>query len=305
MEKFIELLKSMRILRTIIGLTSILVVAAIANKVSMDLLYLGAAWVLVYAAVAIHNAKLDGDYDLPEYYHYAIALLVIAGSAVALRNEVIFATFIAWGLLGYIYNTISRFILMADATICAFTHAALPAFSSAALLDLPLTQAAATGIFFFTICWCLIHVKNLKDYEKDRKNNYATLVVHSVDRGVSHAKRSVASACLVMFAGYFVFDLPSHFLIVMALLGAMTMVCIMRIDLNRMAKAHELSRLLYVTFILGIALSKTAMYEIIIPFLALFFLYSPSLVTEISHDTRCFYLKRQFSHALFAGVSPS
>ena len=295
---FRELLKSMRILRTITGLTSILVVAALVNKVSLDLLFLGATWVFVYAAVAIHNAKLDGDYDLPGYHQHVINLLVLVSFVLALRNEVIFMTFLVWACLGYIYNTISRFVLMADVTICAITHHALPAFSSAVLLGLPFTKALGIGSFFFMTCWFLIHMKNLKDFEKDAKNKYATLVVQSSDKGVSHAKRSIAISCVLMSVAYFMFDLPNLFLVVSAALVFLTSICIARINLNRMKKALDLSRFLYVTFILGIALISTAKYEILIPFLGLFTLYSPSLLTDISSDTRCFYLKRHLAHAV-------
>ena len=180
LDSFLNLLKATRVHRTLTGLSAVMVPVAFANRFDMDILFFCVSAILLYAGIGIHNAKKDNDYELPSYSHIAIIIILLASLAVSLKNMVIFATILAYLLLGFFYNNFSRFILFGDVTVLSFTHHTLPIISASILVGLDIFTTIKLSIFMFITFWFLIHIKNLKDAKDDKKRGYKTIATEFV-----------------------------------------------------------------------------------------------------------------------------
>ena len=272
-----------------------LFIAALAGHVAEGLVLLGVATVLLYGAFAIHNAKVDGDYELPEYYPLVMGFLLAATFALSLVHRVVGFTVGAWMVLGIVYNTIARRIYMGDVTLLAITHHALPAFSAGLLSGLTMQWSLTIAAFLFTTCWFFIHVKNLKDIEKDSENGYDTMVTRDPRKGIQTTQWSLLVSFLLMALAPFVFDLGSAYSGIILVLACMVSVILLRIEVGCHEDALDLIRMLIVVFLLGVSVSVTSIPTIIIPLASLAALYSSSLWTSVHPEGPAFYMERHLA----------
>ncbi len=268
---FKTLLRAMRIERTIPGLLTIMVPVSFANKFSIEIFFLCLVGILIYSAQSIFNAKRDNDYLLPNYSKHVSAMLILTAIIFSLSNRLIFLAALGWIFLGFIYNTIARFVLLADVTILSFTHHALPILSSALLLNIDLELAILLSLFMFILFWFIIPIKNLKGVEDDLKRRYTTLATKS-KKGILISKIFLGISFFVMLAGYFIFNLSYTYLIFLALaliLGAFSLVKINKLHDGNL----NLFRLIPMVFLLGIIADKSSNLKILILSFSLFFVY--------------------------------
>ncbi len=173
---FLNLLKATRIKRTLLILMVMLIPAAYSNKFPLTLLYLGLVAVLIYSAAGIHNAYKDKDYKLPQYSKKVILGIVLIALLLASLDKIILITSVIAIFLGYIYNTISRYIIFGDTFIAGLTHFVLPIIASSLLVGLSISTAFSLSILFYFLALCIGPTTNLKDIMEDKKRGYKTLV---------------------------------------------------------------------------------------------------------------------------------
>ena len=125
-EKFVNLLKATRATRVLTVLTIILIPAAYANNFPRILALFLTVPALIYFAFSIYNAYRDNDYVLPNYFPIIIVILLTTALIISFSNKIILIATCLWIVLGLIYHTIARRIILGDAMVAGITHLALP-----------------------------------------------------------------------------------------------------------------------------------------------------------------------------------
>ena len=247
---------------------------AFANTIVKEILLLGICCASVYAAIGIHNAIKDNDYQLPRYTKRVIYILVPIAVLVSFFNYIVFLTVIAWILFGFVYNTIARHILFGDTTILAITHFALPSFSSSFLLGLDLILALQLSILFFLIAWFITQAKNLKDTKNDKKRSYVTLTT-KFRNGIFTTKVFAFVPLIFMLGSYFLFDLSIKFISILLIVTFLIITAEIKINQNQEKQSIGLLRLVFLVYMLGLIIEKTSSYPIILAgfFLLLFYVF--------------------------------
>ena len=206
-----NILLSTRIYRTLPTLLIILVSSSFAGYINLDLLILALASLLIYSAAGIQNAINDSDYSLDKNSRYVIYLFFILALIFSFYNKIILITAILWIVLGLLYNTLARYILLGDSTIIAITHFALPSFSSSLLLGLDFQFSLKLSLFFFLIFWFIIPSKNIKDLKSDKKRGYKTLTT-LFSNGILITTIFKEIFFIFVFLSYFILELTEKFL---------------------------------------------------------------------------------------------
>jgi 4-hydroxybenzoate polyprenyltransferase len=236
---------------------------AFANIITKEIILLGVCCALVYSAVGIHNAIKDHDYELPSYANIVMILMPIAAIVVSLSHYLLFITVLAWIALGLAYNTAARHILFGDTTILAVTHFALPSLMSSLILGLDLKVALPLSVIFFLIAWFITLAKNLKDIEEDKKRHYITLTTR-FKNGVFITQMLMFIPFVVMLFAFFVFNLTPKFILVMVAAAFLTGIAIIKISKNQEKESIGILRLVFLVFMLGLIVEKTANYGVIL-----------------------------------------
>ncbi len=268
---FWNLVRATRIKRTLPILMIILIPAAYSNKFPLTILLLFLVVILIYSASSIHNAYRDKDYKLPSYYFIIILILLFLTLIISLLNKIIFFAALIAVFLGYIYNTIARFIPLGDALTAGLTHFVLPIIVSSLLVGLGLSFIIPCTIFVYFIAICIGPVTNLKDIKEDKKRGYKTLV-NSVKNPKTVAITLFSFSFIIIFFLYLflgIRNLNLLFLIPSFLLGVMI---INQISKNHVRKALNLMRfylILSFTFLIFILTS-----DVLIIFLSFFILFA-------------------------------
>lgn len=169
----INLLKATRIYRVIPTLMIILLASSFNQKFNIYLLFLSLISILIYASGGIQNAIKDKDYDLPKKSKIIIFCLIGLALIISLTNKTLFLTTIIWVSLSFIYNTISRKIILGDTIIMSLTHYVIP-FVSATILLHSKIDILFTSLLFLTFFF-LTPFKNIKDTKQDKQRGYKTL----------------------------------------------------------------------------------------------------------------------------------
>ena len=264
--------KAMRTYRTLPSLMVMLVSAAFADMINKEIIILGLCCVLVYSAAGIHNAIKDNDYPLPQYAKKVIFALLFAAIIISLSNKIIFFAVMAGLILGLIYNTISRFILLGDSTILAITHFALPSLSASLILGLDLRKTILLSGFFFLIAWFITQTKNLKDTRKDRNRNYATLTTR-FHNGALITNVLLFISFIFMLVSHFLFKLTARFVLTLIIISLLIIIALKKINSDYEAQGLNILRLVILTFMLGLIIEKTPNYFIVLSGIFLWFLY--------------------------------
>ena len=173
---FLNLLKATRIKRTLLILIVMLIPAAYSNKFPLTFLYLGLTAVLIYSAAGIQNAYKDKDYRLSLHSKKIVLVIVLIALLLASLNKIVLITAIIAIFLGYIYNTVSRYVIFGDTFIAGLTHFVLPITASSLLVGLNISTAFSLSVLFYVLALCVGPTTNLKDISEDKKRGYKTLV---------------------------------------------------------------------------------------------------------------------------------
>ena len=265
-----NLLRAMRLERTLSVLMIILIPVAYTNKFPLSIFVLCLAAILIYGASAIYNAHRDGDYSLPEYSPAFIVGIFLVALIISLSNKIIFFTALSTIFLGYLYNTLSRFFIIGDAFVAGFTHFAIPIIASSLLVGLKPSVFLPMASLTYMILFCIVPITNLKDIQKDKKLGYKTLV-----NTVENPK--IISIIFFIFSLMFFFifslflgirDLRLIFLFPVLLIGGLI---IYQINYNYMKRALKLLRLyLILSFSLLILILSSISHVSFAAFLILF-----------------------------------
>ena len=160
---------------------------------------------ILYGAVAIHNAKKDNDYPLPDSTSKVIIFLLIFAIYLASREKIVFIGIVVLFILGILYNLVSRYIVAGDATIIAFSHIAWPMFISSTILGLSKNYKFVFPIIMYVIFWFLLHLKNLKDTIGDKKRGYKTITTNFKNgREITLVSSQISYIFMIIF--FFVFN---------------------------------------------------------------------------------------------------
>jgi 4-hydroxybenzoate polyprenyltransferase len=252
---------------------------AFANGINKEVFLLGICCVLVYSVAGIHNAIRDKDYVVPKYAKKIMLIVLATAMIIALSDYIIFLTVLAWIILGFLYNTVSRYVLFGDSTILAITHYTLPCFSAALLLDLNFKLTFTLTGFMFVTFWFLMHSKNLKDTSDDKKRGYKTLTT-LYKHGKSISITLLVIGFLSMFFAYFLFNLANKFLLVYLIVLILQITAIRLIIGNKGQPAVKIIRLLMMLFLLGIIFDKASDISVLLIPFSLFFTYLILLLTK-------------------------
>jgi hypothetical protein len=269
--KFLELVKATRIERSLIPLSSIMLVIGFANKINYEIFILSICCIFGYSIGGIFNAKTDKDFKIKNPNKIIIVLSVIL-IILSLFNKIIFLTVLASLLLNVIYNKYSRFILFGDSIILSLTHSTLPIVSAALLLNLNLKLTTTIASFMFFSMFLIIPMKNLNRIKEDKKNKYKTLLT-KYKNGKKLTNFLFQIYFVFIILAYFIFNLNYIFLI--GIIPIFILKTIIDYNLNNKKEifAYELSRFLVILFIFFIVYSKTSNIRLIILNSSLIFLY--------------------------------
>jgi 4-hydroxybenzoate polyprenyltransferase len=152
-----------------------LIPVAFINTLNLNLLFLAICCILLYSGFSIHNAIQDNDYILPKYAKLVFIGMVLLSILLSFYNKIIFFTVVAWIVLGYIYNTVSRKYLFADISVLCATNFGIPILSSGLLLGLDISFALLLSGFMYIIYWFILNIKNMVGWEEDKLRGYKTI----------------------------------------------------------------------------------------------------------------------------------
>lgn len=258
---FLNLIKAMRIERSLFPLSFIMIAVASANKITIDILALGLCCILIYVSGGILNAKIDKDYKIKN--SIMIPLVIIIAILISLINKIVFLTVISWIILSILYNKYSRRVLFADSFFLSITHAALPVFSAAILLDLSLKYSTCLSIFAFSSFFLFVPMKNLNGVKEDIEKKYKTIMTSSTN-GKTLTYILFNFYLIVMFLSYFIFNLGNKFLIVFSFILAIKIFTDYFIYNGKQVLTYKLGRLVILVFSFAFVLDQSTSINIIL-----------------------------------------
>lgn len=238
---FLNLLKATRVGRVLPVLIIILIPAAYSNKFPLTLLLLGLVAVLIYSAASIHNAYRDKDSEMPKYFPLVIFILLGTALIISSFEKIIFITSIVWITLGYVYNTISRYVIYGDNLIAGLTHFVVPITASSLLVGLGLKTIIPLTTITYLLALCIGPVTNLKDIKEDKRRGYKTLV-NSVRKPYSVAAILFDFSFIFIFILYAFLITNGYFLLFLTPVFILKSVIINRIYSRRAKEALNLMR---------------------------------------------------------------
>lgn len=276
---FLNILKAFRLERPLIPLSSIMLVVAFANKVTIGIIVLMICCILMYAVGGLINAKIDHDYKVKNSYLIIFSIFAIT-LILSLYHYIIFLTVLLSLLLGFIYSKYSRFLLFGDSIILGLTHSTLPIISAALLLSLnsELTFKLA-GFMFFAIA-LVAPMKNLKGVKEDKKRGYKTLMTKYKD-GKKITNLLLNLYLLLLFLAYFIFNLNKKFLLIFSILLMLGFFINYLMANKKEVQAYRLVRLVIILFSFAIVFSQTSNLKIILLSFSLVFVYFTYLSIDL------------------------
>ncbi|MBU0758205.1 MAG: UbiA family prenyltransferase [Nanoarchaeota archaeon] len=280
----IELLKATRIHRTLTGISAALVPVAFADTINMQVILFMLCGVLFYAAAGIHNAKIDNDYALPGYAGSVVVFLSLLSLLISLTNMIFFVTILLYLILGIFYNKYSRSILFGDVTVLAFTHHTLPVISTSILLGIEKSMIIRLSVYMFITFWFLIHIKNLKDTEQDRKRGYRTFST-DFSRGREIILFLFELGFMCIFAAYFIFGFSIKYLIAAIFLFFLKQKIIKSARTGNEETALDLMRLMVLAFLFLFVIEETKNFAVLISGVGIVCMYLLFLAMNLSKNT--------------------
>lgn len=250
---FTRLLRAARIYRVLPTLMVILVPATFVGHLSWQIFIMMLIGILIYSASGIYNAIRDNDYSINYGSKKIIYILLIISLILSLTNRIIFLTTIIAIILGIIYNTYSRRIILADSSILAVTHFALPCFASSILIGLNYNFAFILSGYLFLVFWFLMPIKNLKGIDDDKKRKYKTLAT-TLKNGKLITLILFCISFFLMFIAYFLFRLNKIYPFILIIILMLYILVIIKILSKKEIAALKYVRGIILLFLFGIIL---------------------------------------------------
>ncbi|MBN2367635.1 hypothetical protein JXC34_01350 [Candidatus Woesearchaeota archaeon] len=270
----LDLVRASRVDRTLFGLSAVMVPVAVSGSMNYDVFIFCICCILLYSVFGIHNGLKDRDYRLPSCTKKVLLVLGGFTVAVSLMRVPIFISQLMYLFLGYFYNTSSRKILLMDSTVLSITHYLLPVFFSALVLGLSMKQAVYLSMYFFIVSLFYMPLKNIRGAEEDKSRGYKTLP-SMFRKGVQMTFMAMSVSFILMFLGYFLFDLFVIYLLFLAVIIVLGIVMVYLCHNGDIILMAKLFRFVDVFFCFAfVASSSTSMIVVTISFLlALFSFY--------------------------------
>jgi len=257
-----------------------MVPVAFADTINLDILCLGLVCMLVYSVAGIHNAVKDDDYKLPSYYKTAIVIIAVAALLISFRHHIIFLSYLSWIGLGAFYNTVARFYLFGDVTLLSITHHTLPTVSSSLLLGLDFKTTMLLALFMFITFWFIIHSKNLKDTNEDRRRGYKTLTTEK-KTGIVNTKLFFEISFLCVFVAYFIFGFSRMYLYALVGVLIVKIAITYLMDLKKHEHALNITRLMAILFLGAMIFDRSNNHTIILASVLIGFSYLVFMIIDL------------------------
>ncbi|MCH7850101.1 MAG: UbiA prenyltransferase family protein [Nanoarchaeota archaeon] len=275
---FLNLLKSMRIYRSLIPLSFIILVVGFANQLSKEIIILCISCVLLYVSGGVFNAKIDKDFKI-KYVNIFLFLIFITTLILSFSNIIIFAAVLSWIFLNIIYSKYSRFVLFGDTIILGFTHVMIPILSASLLLNLDYTVTIKLASFMFFSMILIMPIKNIKGIDEDKKRGYKTFLT-TYRKGKQITIVLMFMYFTSLFMAYYVFDLGNKFLLLSIFFIPLYMVMHMCMIKKMETLSYKCSRLLVLFFLFAIVFDQTSRVDFVALSAFPILVYLPHLLTK-------------------------
>ncbi|MDH3352919.1 MAG: hypothetical protein OEL87_00540 [Nanoarchaeota archaeon] len=276
---FLNLIRATRVERSLMTLSSVVVVMAFANKYNLDVLILMFCFVIIYSAGSIINAKTDNDFPL-KYANTSVFFLFSLAFCLSLANYVIFLAVLSTILMSFIYSKGSRHILFGDSIALALCHRVIPIISAALIVNLDFfTTLKLSGVFFSSLA-LMTPMKNMNGWKEDLERGYKTLMTVRKD-GKLITNYLLQVYFILTLASFFFFDLGKKFLLVIIIMFSLKILMDFYMNCGKEIKAYIMCRLMIILFAFAFVFDKAINPEIILIGLIILLLYVLYLVVNI------------------------
>jgi hypothetical protein len=191
-----HIIKASRIQRSLFAVGTVCLTMAFSRGFDWLILVLAGNAALLYAVGGLVNAKRDGDYELGDIMP-AIAAFMAVPLLTSLYHPVIAVSTALWLLFGYVYNFISRKVVLLDSVVLGFTHVIIPGISAALILDIALSAYLPILLSVAASYAGVVSIKNVKQKVEDARRGYATLA-NSCRYGILYTMALYSAAVLLM-----------------------------------------------------------------------------------------------------------
>lgn len=273
-----NLLKATRIERSLIPVSFIFLACAIANKINFQIFLLITICILIYVSGGLLNARIDKDFKLKKDL-FSISALILIALLISVGGKILLLSTIMWVIFSFIYNKLSRKILLADSIILSITHCLIPFIIASIILD-NFQGAFQIGIFFFLSINLIIPMKNLKGKEEDKKRNYKNLLT-KFENGRAITLFLYFLYFPLIFSTQFIFNLGNIFLIFSTIIFLFYIFSIYLLNRNQDSQTYSMARLIVILANIAFIFSITNNLTILLGISTLSFLYSIQLIKEI------------------------
>jgi len=285
---FFALLKAMRIERSLMPLSFIMIAVGFADKITLNIFILMACCVMMYTVGGLINAKADKDFEAKKI-NIAIIVLLFISLILSFNHYIIFLAVIASLFMGFVYNKVFRFFLFGDSIALAITHVIIPIVSSSLILNLS-TPTFISVIPLAAIPFGLIApMKNLRGITGDKKRHYKTLMTTNKNgKQITYVLLSLYF--IAVFAAYFILDLGNRFLFVVFILFIVKVFMDYYMINKKEIIAYGLVRLVIITLPFAFVFDKTSNISFIALSFSFIFIYFLYFISKIKSALKAEYV---------------
>jgi len=258
-----NLLIATRVTRTFPSISLIFFASAFAQKITTEIYLLSIILVLLYIPGGILNAIKDKDYSLPRYSKTIVILLPIIALIISSYSLKLFLAAIAWIIFGFIYNVLSRKIILLDSSTLCVTHYFIPTFFTLMILGINLTTAFLIAFQMYMTVWFICPVKNLKGIKEDQSLGYKTLAT-SFENGEKITKVLFHLSIIPILISLFFYNLNFISLVFLSMLTIIYLFAHKIIKIKDKNIALRMARLNVAFFALSLTFSYTENIPILI-----------------------------------------
>ncbi len=274
-----NIIRASRIERSLIPVSSIIIALAFANRFNFDAFILIILTVLIYSFGGLMNAVCDRDYKVVKSAMLFVLFLVFLALAISHKKEIMMFVAISIGL-SFIYNKLSRRILLGDSFILGLTHGAVPFIAASMLMKISHSFSISFGTYIFLVLFLLVPMKNFNGIREDRKRGYKTLIT-SYKNGKFLTLLMFVISGIIFIAIYFAFGLPKTYLVAILMAFVVKIEILFLVFAKEKIKAYELTRILVIILCLGIVYSVATELKIILLSNIVFYLYAIYLFKKL------------------------
>lgn len=278
-----NLISAARIHRTIPSLTLIIFAIAITNNFNFKIIILGLCLLMIYSVGGIQNSYKDKDHNISKSSSKKIAiLLVILALAISTIDLVIFISCILWIIFGFLYNTISRKMLLLDGTFLALTHYFIPFSAALIILDYSIKDSLIAAGIIYSIFWFIMPAKDLKGMNEDKKRGYKTLP--NIKHGRTITILMFWIFLITMILAFPAFNLNKIYFAFLATMVPLHVASTIFFYYRKEEYSLAITRLSMVIFFFSLSFSITKNPLPILAGLSMVFLYLTRLIYEIKNE---------------------